>query len=72
MFDTIPANLNWNVTGWLVYDETKPLPTPTPVDAFDWYDDMNLVPYDNQAILQDPDQQIVFDVIMNNLDNGAN
>lgn len=72
LFDTIPPGLNWNVTGWLVYDDTKPLPAPTPVDDFDWYDDMDLVPYDNQEILQDPDQQIVLDVIMKDLGDGSN
>jgi uncharacterized cupredoxin-like copper-binding protein len=72
LFDKIPANLNWNVTGWLVYDETKALPEAALVDELDAFDDWTLVPYDNKTILAAPDQTISLDVVMNNLDDGAN
>ncbi|KAL2020766.1 hypothetical protein VTK56DRAFT_7964 [Thermocarpiscus australiensis] len=73
LFDSIPEDLNWNVTGWLVYDSSKSLPEPATVyDPFDPFDDMNLVPFDNQTILGEPDQTISLDVIMDNLGDGAN
>lgn len=74
MFDTIPDDLNWNVTGWLVYDDAKPLPEPAVIEgnSFNAFDDMGLVPFDNQTLLGEPDQTIQFDVIMDNLGDGAN
>ncbi|KAH6656212.1 Cupredoxin [Truncatella angustata] len=72
LFDTLPDDLNYNVTGWLVYDNTKTLPDPALVDELDPFDDMTLVPYDNQTLLGEPDQIVQLDVIMDNLGNGAN
>lgn len=73
MFDKIPDGLNWNVTGWLVYDSAKPMPDPAVVnDAFAPFDDIGLVPWDNQTLLGEPDQTIELDVIMDNLGDGAN
>ncbi|EAQ86962.1 hypothetical protein CHGG_08215 [Chaetomium globosum CBS 148.51] len=73
LFDTLPEDLNWNVTGWLVYDTAKPLPDPAVLsDPFEPFDDMGLVPWDNQTILGEPDQTISLDVIMDNLSDGAN
>ncbi|CAJ2511680.1 Uu.00g073050.m01.CDS01 [Anthostomella pinea] len=72
LFDTIPEGLNYNVTGWLVYDDAKTLPEPTLVDELDPFDDMTLVPNDNQTLLGEPDKIIELDVIMDNLDDGAN
>ncbi|KAK7920872.1 hypothetical protein PG985_008894, partial [Apiospora marii] len=74
LFDAIPDDLNWNVTGWLVYDDAKPLPEPAVIegDDFNAFDDMELVPFDNQTLLGEPDQTIQFDVIMDNLGDGAN
>ncbi|KAK3387606.1 Cupredoxin [Podospora didyma] len=74
LFDQLPGDLNWNVTGWLVYDSAKPLPIPTELesDVYDEFDDMTLVPWDNQALLGEPDQSISLDVIMDNLNDGAN
>lgn len=72
MFDTLPDDLNWNVTGWLVYDSNKPLPEPAPVGEFDPFDDMTLVPWDKKALLGEPDQTVTLDVIMDNLGDGAN
>ncbi|KAI6092909.1 putative ferroxidase [Hypoxylon rubiginosum] len=72
LFDTLPDDLNYNVTGWLVYDETAPLPDPAFVDELDPFDDMTLIPYDNQTLLGEPDQTVELDVIMDNLGDGAN
>ncbi|KAK4155052.1 putative multicopper like protein [Chaetomidium leptoderma] len=73
LFDTLPDGLNWNVTGWLVYDDAKPLPEPAVLyEPFEPFDDMGLVPWDNQTILGEPDQTISLDVIMDNLSDGAN
>jgi iron transport multicopper oxidase len=70
LFDKIPNGLNWNVTGWLVYDSTKPLPTPALVDNFNDFDDFDLVPYDKKPLLPDPDQTITLDVMMGVLGDG--
>ncbi|KAL2130816.1 hypothetical protein VTI74DRAFT_5927 [Chaetomium olivicolor] len=73
LFDKLPEGLNWNVSGWLVYDKAKPLPAPAVLyDPFEPFDDMGLVPWDNQTLLGEPDQTISLDVIMDNLGDGAN
>lgn len=71
LFDTLPASLNYNVTGWLVYDASKPKPKPQTINAFDPLDDMDLVPHDRQHRLPPPDRTVELDVIMNNLGDGA-
>jgi len=60
------------VTGWLVYDDAKANPDPALVDELDPFDDMTLVPYDNQTIFGEPDQTVELNVIMDNLGDGAN
>ncbi|KAF4637511.1 hypothetical protein G7Y89_g556 [Cudoniella acicularis] len=70
LFDITPSTLNWNSTGWLVYDKEEELPTPAAVDELDPFDDFTLVPYDNQTLLPEPDQTITFDVVMGVLGNG--
>ncbi|KAK5662846.1 hypothetical protein OQA88_6257 [Cercophora sp. LCS_1] len=73
LFDKLPSDLNWNVTGWLVYDSSKPLPPPAVIyDPFEPFDDMTLVPWDNHTIYTSPDVSISLDVIMDNLGDGAN
>ncbi|SPO06103.1 related to ferrooxidoreductase Fet3 [Cephalotrichum gorgonifer] len=73
LFDVIPeGGLDSNVTGWLVYDEAKPLPEATPVDELDYFDDFGLVPYDRLAVFDNVDVSIQFDVSMGNLGDGAN
>ena len=59
----LPENLNWNTTGWLVYDDSKDLPDPAEIDEFNFYDDFTLVPYDKQPLLPEADQVITLDVI---------
>lgn len=72
LFDTIPSTLNWNSTGWLVYDASAENPAMPEVDEFNPFDDFYLVPSDSQSALGDPDYSITLDLTMNNLDDGAN
>ena len=73
LFDTIPDTLNPNVTSYLVYDTSLPMPTPALLaDSFNPFDDIELVPYDNVPLYTDPSQQITLDVVMDNLNDGAN
>ncbi|UNI20006.1 hypothetical protein JDV02_006143 [Purpureocillium takamizusanense] len=72
LFDQLPPELNYNSTGWLVYDDAKPKPDAALVDEFDPFDDMTLVPYDEMPLLPEPDQVVQLDVIMDNLGDGAN
>lgn len=61
------------MTGWLVYDSKEPLPEPAVLyEEFDPFDDMTLIPWDNETILGEPDQVVTLDVIMDNLGDGAN
>jgi iron transport multicopper oxidase len=60
------------VTGWLVYDGTKPLPAPANVTEFNPYDDFNLVPYDHEAILPNADYTASMSFQMADLGDGAN
>ncbi|KAK2002455.1 multicopper oxidase [Colletotrichum falcatum] len=72
LFDTLPPELNYNVTGWLVYDASKPLSPPATLDAFAPFDDMTLTPHDRQPLLPEPSRTVELDVIMDNLGDGAN
>ncbi|RMZ70831.1 Iron transport multicopper oxidase FET3 [Pyrenophora seminiperda CCB06] len=72
MFDSVPEGLNPNVTGWLVYDEKKEMPTPKDIHSFEPFDDINLVPYDKQTAFDHVDQTVKLDMNMGNLDDGAN
>ncbi|MCJ1454539.1 hypothetical protein MMC28_004892 [Mycoblastus sanguinarius] len=42
LLDTVPATLNPNVTGWLIYDDTAEKPEPAILDNFDPFDDFSL------------------------------
>ncbi|KAI9817548.1 MAG: hypothetical protein M1827_001160 [Pycnora praestabilis] len=72
LFDTVPDTLNPNVTGWLVYDQAKDLPTPALLESFEPLDDFNLVPVDGKKIFDDVDYSFNLDVKMDNLGDGAN
>ena len=72
LFDAIPPGLNPNVTGWLVYDDSKPLPAPAMVDAFTEYDDYELVPEDGLEAFENVDKSITLAMVMANLGDGAN
>lgn len=66
-----PPGYNPNITAWLVYDDKKPLPPPVDIHGFDFFDEMNLVPYDHQPILSQVDHQIVVNTGFANL-SGVN
>jgi iron transport multicopper oxidase len=72
LFDTVPADLNPNVTSYLVYDSTVKMPTPALIDEYAPFDDIELVPIDGEKLFTDPDQSVVLAVMMDNLGNGAN
>jgi iron transport multicopper oxidase len=63
-YDNIPSYLNPNVTGALVYDATKPIPSEAPaVPSFNPVDDYTLVPYDQEAIIRGiPTRSITLDL----------
>jgi len=54
---------NLNVTGWLVYDESQPLPQPTPVSAYKTFDDTTLSPLDKSPLLP-ADHTVTLNVMM--------
>ncbi|KAJ9129952.1 Multicopper like protein [Coniochaeta hoffmannii] len=72
LFDSFPEDLDYNVTGWLVYDSAKPLPDPALLDEFDVFDDITLRPFDDEPIFGEPDQTVTLSVIMDNLNDGGN
>ncbi|KAL1387914.1 Cupredoxin [Phyllosticta capitalensis] len=72
LFDKISADLNWNVTGWLVYDKQGHRPQPHELEEFDPLDDVYLTPTDGVELYEQPDQVIVLNMSMNNLGDGAN
>ena len=73
LFDVVPDGLNPNVTGWLVYDDSKAKPEAKLIDSFDaQFDDFTLVPYDKESIYDNVDQSITLDMKMDNLNDGAN
>ena len=72
LFDTVPDSLNPNSTGWLVYDDAAPLPTPAFLDEFNDFDDFTLVPTDGEELLGPVDYSFNLDLTMDNLGDGAN
>lgn len=72
LFDALPEDLNYNSTGWLNYDDSKPKPDAKIVYELDAFDDMTLEPYDEEKLLPEPSKIVELDVIMDNLGDGAN
>ncbi|GAO51162.1 hypothetical protein G7K_5273-t1 [Saitoella complicata NRRL Y-17804] len=73
MFDTVPGDLNPNVTSYIIYDSASSLdlPTPATVDAFPPFDDTQLVP----SVPIQPysgDHNITLDVLFDVLGDGSN
>ncbi|KAF2670525.1 hypothetical protein BT63DRAFT_432740 [Microthyrium microscopicum] len=59
-----PMNYNTNVTGWLVYNESAPLPDPPVFYSLgnaNFFDDLDYVPLDEEPLLEPVDHQIVLD-----------
>lgn len=71
LFDQIPDGLNPNVTSYLVYDDSLPMPEPSELEEFEPFDDMELVPTDGEEIFADPSLIVQLDVLMDNLGDGA-
>ncbi|KAL3445463.1 Cupredoxin [Aspergillus insuetus] len=72
LFDTVTTSLNYNVTGWLGYnDEAEKAPTAS-VRTFDTADDMDLFPTDGLALYPEPNHVITLDLSMDSLGDGAN
>ncbi|KAL7922938.1 Cupredoxin [Trichoderma austrokoningii] len=72
LFDSLPEDLNYNVTGWLAYDSKADFPAATIIDELNPFDDMDLVPYDKMKLLPEPDQVVQLDIVMDNLRDGKN
>ena len=68
-FDNTPSYLQPNVTGYLIYDNSKPLPAPPTLNDFNIIDDFNLVPLDRQPLLGNPDQTITLDLNFTVIEN---
>ncbi|KAJ5098279.1 hypothetical protein N7532_005280 [Penicillium argentinense] len=75
LLDTIPSDLQLNITSWLEYNAEAAHPqavmTVDDVSNLDPIDDMTLVPHDRMELLTDPDVTIDVTVIMQNLGDGA-
>lgn len=55
-----------------MYNSANANPDAALVDEFNEFDDFTLIPYDNQTIFSQPEQEIELEVIMDNLGDGAN
>lgn len=66
-----PLNYNPNVTGWLVYNESKSLPPPPVVSELNFVDDVDLVPLDHEPLLEPVDHQIIMNMAPANIDGVA-
>ena len=51
----------FNITGYIVYDNTKPLPPPYVVNKWSPVNDFTFVALDSQALLGNPDKTITLD-----------
>jgi len=59
-----PMDYNPNVTAWLVYNESAPLPDPPvfyELGNSDFFDDADYVPLDEEPLLGPVDHQIIFE-----------
>ncbi|KAK5132386.1 hypothetical protein LTR08_009157 [Meristemomyces frigidus] len=72
LFDSFPDTLNYNVTGWLVYDDAAPKPAAALLEEFAPFDDFLLKPQDGMEIYSDVDYSFDLDLKMDNLGDGAN
>lgn len=59
-----PLDYNTNVTGWLVYNDSAPLPPPPvfhSLENSDFFDDIDYVPLDLEPVLQPVDHRIILE-----------
>ncbi len=65
-----PADYNTNVTGWLVYNDSAPLPPPPVFHQLgnpNFFDDVNYVPLDHEPVLEPVDHQIILETTASNI-----
>lgn len=72
LFDKAPKSLNPNVTSYLIYNPSEPLPIPSYQEPLTPFDDFGLIPVDGQELFEDPDQLVLLNLKMDNLGDGAN
>ena len=72
LFDKVPLGLNPNVTSYLVYNSSMPMPEQSFVESFHDFDDMALIPIDHEELFKNVQYSFTLDVKMGNLGNGAN
>jgi len=72
MLDAIPNELRLNATNYIVYDESKPLPSEYKIQRLGPFNEFNLRTLDKIPLYDDYDYQITLDVVMDNLGNGVN
>ena len=66
-----PINYNPNVTAYLVYNESAPLPPPPVIYGFNFVDDVSFVPLDLEPILEPVDRQIIMNIDSADIDGIA-
>lgn len=67
-FDNIPTYLKPNVTGYLVYNSSNPLPAAPAFNNFNVLDDFTFRPLDNQALLPKPHKTITLELNFTKVD----
>ncbi|KAG0636008.1 Cupredoxin [Tuber brumale] len=72
LFDQVPQGLDPNVTGHLVYSDSNKNPPAKKIPEFNPFDDFLLEPEDGEVLLENPDYSFNLDVVMDNLNDGAN
>jgi iron transport multicopper oxidase len=70
--DEIPDTLNPNATAYLVYNKSSLFPNTPILQDFDPFDDIELIPLDQEPLFENPDNSFQLTVVMNDLDDGAN
>lgn len=55
-----------------MYDDSKDKPAPREIDSFEPFDDFDLVPHDKEGLYENVDYQVLLNMKMGNLDDGAN
>jgi iron transport multicopper oxidase len=53
---------NGNVTGYLIYNESAPLPPAPEIQEFNFLNDLDWAPYDLEPVLEPVDHQIVINI----------
>ena len=62
LFSTKNTPTNIDATGWLAYDNAQPFPAPASTTELYALDDMTLVPFDQEPLLEPVDQTITMNI----------